>query len=182
MSPKHDILSDLRGENNFAFGELYNQYFTMVGKFVVHNNGSWTDAEDIFQDTMVVLIEKLRSENFLLTASVKTYIMAIAKHLWLKRLRSSKRETYMQDYHYEQIAEEIDESIDNEKSYRDKLQYFLTKVTDHCKTLVHDMFFKNKSIEQIQEDYGYSNKHNAQNQKHKCMKQIKRVKEQSEKG
>lgn len=43
------------------------------------------------------------------------------------------------------------------------------------------MFFKNKPIEQIQKDYGYSTKHNAQNQKHKCVEQIRKVKEQEEK-
>jgi hypothetical protein len=43
------------------------------------------------------------------------------------------------------------------------------------------MLFKNKPIEQIQKDYGYSTKHNAQNQKHKCVQQIKKIKEQEDK-
>ena len=43
------------------------------------------------------------------------------------------------------------------------------------------MFFKNKPIEQIQKDYGYSNKHNTQNQKHQSVDQIRKVKEQEEK-
>lgn len=38
------------------------------------------------------------------------------------------------------------------------------RVTEHCQGLIHDMFFKEKSIEQIQKEYGYSTKHNAQNQ------------------
>jgi len=37
-------------------------------------------------------------------------------------------------------------------------------------------FFKNNPIEQIPKDYGYYTKHNAQNQKHKCVEQIRKVK------
>jgi DNA-directed RNA polymerase specialized sigma24 family protein len=53
----------------------------MVEYFILNNNGRTDDAEDIFQDTMIVLLEKLRQDDFMLTASIKTYIMAIAKNL-----------------------------------------------------------------------------------------------------
>jgi hypothetical protein len=42
------------------------------------------------------------------------------------------------------------------------------------------MFFKSKSIEDIQLEYGYTSKHNAQNQKHKCLQQVRKVKEVQE--
>ena len=41
--------------------------------------------------------------------------------------------------------------------------------------------FSSKKIEQIQKEYGYSSKQNAQNQKYKCVEQIRRVKEQESK-
>jgi len=175
------IITDLKGENNHAFGQLYKAYFGMVKRFVTNNNGRNDDAEDIFQDTMLVLVEKLQQDNFELTASVKTYIMAISKNLWLKRLRTAYRETEFTDIHDNQFYEEINIAIEQEKSYKDILQNYLHKITKHCQGLIHDMFFKEKSIEQIQKDYGYSTKHNAQNQKHKCVEQIRKVKEQEEK-
>jgi len=175
------IITDLKGENNHAFGQLYKAYFGMVKRFVTNNNGRNDDAEDIFQDTMLVLVEKLQQDNFELTASVKTYIMAISKNLWLKRLRTAYRETEFTEIHDNQFYEEINIAIEQEKSYKDILQNYLHKITKHCQGLIHDMFFKEKSIEQIQKDYGYSTKHNAQNQKHKCVEQIRKVKEQEEK-
>jgi len=42
------------------------------------------------------------------------------------------------------------------------------------------MFFKEKAIELIQKEYGYSTKHNAQNQKHKCVEQIRKIKAKEE--
>ncbi|MBI5916199.1 MAG: sigma-70 family RNA polymerase sigma factor [Bacteroidetes bacterium] len=180
MTTNNDIIIDLKGENNHAFGELYKLYFGSVNRFVINNQGNSDDAEDIFQDTMLVLVEKLRPDNFYLTASIKTYILAISKNLWLKRLRTVHRITELTDLHDHKFFEEINLAIEQEKTYWDKLQNYMTKITDHCNRLLHDMFFKNKSMEQIQQDYGYSNKHNAQNQKHKCMEQIRKVKEKDE--
>ena len=69
---KTEIINDLRGGNNNAFGQLYKENFAMVNSFVTNNNGRSVDAEDIFQDTMMVLLEKLKQDNFQLTASIKT--------------------------------------------------------------------------------------------------------------
>lgn len=175
----NDVLIDLKCENSNAFGQLYISYFGMVSRFITNNSGKTTDAEDVFQDTMMVLLEKLRKDDFQLTASIKTYIMAIAKNIWLKKLRSSLKEIELSDGFDNTIYEEINLAIEQEKTYFDKLQNLLHKITEHCQGLIHDMFFKEKSIEQIQKEYGYSTKHNAQNQKHKCVEQIKKVKEQN---
>jgi len=175
-----EIITDLKGENNNAFGMLYKEYFVMVNRFVINNNGRTDDAEDIFQDTMLVLIHKLREDDFELTASIKTYIMAISKNLWLKKLRTAYRETEFTDIHDNQFYEEINIAIEQEKSYKDKVQNYLNKITTHCQQLINDIFFKEKSIEQIQKDFNYSSKHNAQNQKHKCFEQIRKVKDQED--
>ena len=182
MQTSTDIIIDLKGENNQAFGALYKNYFGMVSRFITNNNGTNHDAEDIFQDTMIALVAKLRQDDFILEASVKTYIMAIAKNLWFKKLRTANRETEFTDMHDNKFYEEISIAIEYEKNYWDKLQNYIHQITEHCKGLIHDMFFKNKPIEQIQKDYGYSTKHNAQNQKHKCVEQIRKVKEQEEKN
>ncbi len=175
------LLNDLKGENNHSFGQLYRDYFSLVNRFVINNSGQTEDAEDLFQDTMVVLIEKLRQDNFELTASLKTYIMAIAKNLWLKKLRSPKKIVEFSELLEQQYFEEINLAIEAEKSYWDRLQNYLHQITDHCKGLIHDMFFQQKKIEQIQKEYGYSSKQNAQNQKYKCVEQIRRAKEQESK-
>lgn len=172
------LLNDLKGENNRSFGQLYQEYFSMISRFVTNNSGQTQDAEDLFQDTMVVLIEKLRQDNFELTASLKTYIMAIAKNLWLKRLRSPQKTVEFSELLEQQYFEEINLAIEAEKTYWDKLQNYLHQITEHCKGLIHDMFFQQKAIEQIQKEYGYTTKQNAQNQKYKCVEQIRRVKEQ----
>lgn len=177
-------MAKLEAETQFVFGNLYQDYFGMVRRFVLNNNGTSDDAEDIFQDTMLVMVEKLRLDNFVLTAAPKTYVMAIAKNLWLKKLRKVYRETKYDDRNddaYHLLSDdEINLAVDQEKSYWDKLQRYMTKITAHCSRLIQDMFFKHKPVEQVQIEYGYSSRHNTVNQKHKCVEQIRRVKEKEE--
>lgn len=170
------ILIQLKEEHNQAFQALYKKYFKVVRRFIHRNNGSTKDAEDVFQDTMFILLEKLRRDDFRLTASIQTYIVAIAKNLWLKRLRTLRQTIAFSEQHESLFFEEIDNTIYQEKSYRNRLQHYMRQITAHCKGLIHAIFFKHQSIEQIQKKYGYSSKHNAQNQKHKCIEQIRRLK------
>ncbi len=178
LTMKTETLIDLKGEKENAFAQLYKDYFGMVNRFVTNNNGRTDDAEDIFQDTLMVFLEKLRQDDFVLIASIKTYIMAIAKNIWLKRLRTSYKEVEFTDKLDNKFFEEITLAIEHERSYWEKLRYYLPLITIHCQKIIDDIFFKEKQITQIQKEYGYSTKHNAQNQKHKCVEQIKKVKEQ----
>jgi DNA-directed RNA polymerase specialized sigma24 family protein len=74
-----DVLTDLKTENNFAFGKLYKDNFYKISSFVKNNNGNEANAEDLFQDAMMVLLEKLRQDQFQLTASIDTYCFVILK-------------------------------------------------------------------------------------------------------
>lgn len=176
-----DILTDLKTENNFAFGKLYQDNFHKILKLVQHNSGNQADAEDLFQDAMVVLVEKLRNDNFQLTASINTYVYAICKNLWSKKLRDKNFELSVETMHSFDFLNSINDAIEEEKSYTEKLEGYMTKITEHCNGLIEDIFFKGKDISEIQKDYGYSSIHNAQNQKHKCVEQIRKVKQEEEK-
>ncbi len=70
MKSNNELVSDLKCDCNFAFGELYIKNFKMVLRYIERNNGNRQDAEDIFQDTMIVLCKKLRTDEFTLTASM----------------------------------------------------------------------------------------------------------------
>ena len=170
-------LQDFKGDSNAAFGILYSSYFVFTKRFVLNNKGSDEDAEDIFQDALIVLYEKLCADNFQVYTCLENYVTGIAKNLWLKKLRKQFNTEEISDNYYAKNAEEIDLAIENERNYIDKLADIIGKVSSHCQNLIEDIFMKNKSIEEIQTKYNYSSKKNAQNQKYKCVEQIRKIKE-----
>lgn len=157
---------------------IYDNYFGLVEIHVLRNSGDSNDAKDLFQDVMIVLVEKLERDDFVLSAQLKTYIMAIAKNLWLKKLRNTgNNESW--NYNHDNHFQEMQLSIEKETSYTEKLEHLFTKMTSHCHKLLDDIYYKMKSILEIQKEYGYTTRHNAQNQKHKCVQQLRQIKDES---
>ena len=175
----NQTITALRTYDSSAYEALYKQYYISVERFILKNSGTVEDAKDIFQDSLLVLLQKLKADDFELSASLKTYIIAIGKNLWFKKLRhiSYYAEVEMTDAYSNRFYNEISTSILNEKTYRELLQTFMGKITKHCNYLLQALFFKRKSMDVVQQEFGYSSVHNAQNQKHKCISQLRKVKE-----
>ncbi len=63
-------IEDFQKDNNVAFGILYRKYFGYTRKFVLSNKGNSEDAEDVFQDALIILYEK-----FMMTISKPTLVL-----------------------------------------------------------------------------------------------------------
>jgi len=171
----NNTIDDLKKERNTVYARLYRQHFAKIQRFVIKNSGQASDAEDIFQDTLLVLFEKLRHDDFKLTASLGTYLYAISKNLWLKRLRDGFDYLPYKASQDKRFYDDINTAIKEQMSIKEKITGYLSQISSHCHRLIHAIFYQDKSITEIQNEYGYSSRHNAQNQKHKCIKQIKKA-------
>ena len=65
---------------------IYRIHYSMIQTLVINNSGTSDDARDIFQEAIIVLYEKAKSGSFELHAQLKTYIYAVCRRLWLKKL------------------------------------------------------------------------------------------------
>ena len=92
--------------------------------------------------------------------------------------KTKNRNFYIEfpDTYFIENQQEINSAIENEKYYWEKLTGYIKAISSHCQNLIQDIFVQNKSIEEIQDKYQYSSKHNAQNQKYKCIEQIRKIK------
>lgn len=87
-----EILTGLRKRDNHVIQYIYKADFGRISQMVIKNSGSEDDAEDIFQESLIIIFKRLRDEEkFDLTSSFSTYIYSIARLIWLKKLRESKK-------------------------------------------------------------------------------------------
>src|SRR5689334_10039074 len=81
-----------RGDQlNNAIYFIYQQYSQTIQAFILANSGNPADAEDIFQETVVTFIDSVKKDRFRGESSVKTFLAAIARHLWLNELKKRER-------------------------------------------------------------------------------------------
>jgi RNA polymerase sigma factor (sigma-70 family) len=93
-----ELIEGLKQRKRASIELLYREFFPVIRHYLLHNSGNQQDAEDLFQDTMVVLYKQCSAEQFKLECSLKTYFMAISKNLWLQRLERKYRLLYQADF------------------------------------------------------------------------------------
>ncbi|MFM7765815.1 MAG: RNA polymerase sigma factor, partial [Sphingomonadales bacterium] len=86
QSKDHELLDRIRSGDRSALVNIYKSQYSMIRSYVIKNQGREEDAEDLLQDALIVLWQKVQQGNFVLSSKLSTYMMAICKNLWLKRL------------------------------------------------------------------------------------------------
>src|SRR5947208_17013691 len=148
----------------------------MIQSLIINNSGSADDAKDIFQETMIVLYEKVRSGSFELNCLIKTYVYSVSRRLWLKRLQQMNRyapalENLQDTVPVEDEIEE-NERINNEFQAMEKA---ISSLGEPCKSLLEAYYLEKRSMQEIAMSFGYTNADNAKNQKYKCLIRLKKI-------
>ncbi len=147
----------------------------MVVRLVVNNGGDIDDAKDIFQESIIILYNNVCSGTFELNSKLKTYIYAVCRNLWLKKLTKKGIYSNIDDLE-EKIA--VEDDIESHKE-RDKqfimMENALEKLGEPCKTIIKDFYIHDLTMQDICEKFGYTNTDNAKNQKYKCLQRLKRL-------
>lgn len=171
------LLSQLKQADNAAFAQVYATIYPSIQTYILQNAGSTEDAEDVFQETMLVLLANIKKSNFVLTSSLKTYVFAIAKNTWLKKQRTKKNIALNEINGSAYVDETKDFELINVPSKEDKLFHWLSKITANCQLILKSIFFYKQPMSSLMQKMGWKNKHTAANQQYKCLQQIKKQKE-----
>lgn len=164
-----------------SFRQVYLDGFPMVKRMIIAMQGTESDAYDIFQDCMSIIYLKAKDENLVLSCKLTTFITSIAKRLWLKKLTKDNR--HLQD-HASYIYNADDRIVDSMVDLADYelkeiqfsfLQTALEKLGNPCAEILKEFYLKDKSMKEIAEIFNYTNPDNAKNQKHKCLKRLKKI-------
>ncbi|WDF69446.1 sigma-70 family RNA polymerase sigma factor [Sphingobacterium oryzagri] len=173
-----EILRGIEAGNNLAIQKLYKLYFPPIAKMIINNQGSREEAQDIFQETVMVLYDRVTRGNFELSSKLQTFLYAVSKRLWLKQLTrgaSKYHKDLIDDLADSLAAEEaIEEHAITEANFL-QMEDALNSLGEPCKTILQDFYLKNASMADICEKFGYTNPDNAKNQKYKCLQRLKKM-------
>ena len=170
------LLKGLANNDSKAVDSLYKSHFPMVQHFVINNNGSFDDAKDVFQEAMITLYEKVQTDSFTLTCQIKTYLFSICKHLWLKRLQQMGKYNAPLSSEEESVSVEVDMEEFNKKDAAFAIMdRALNSLGEPCKSLLEGYYLNKKGMQELADDFGYTNADNAKNQKYKCLLRLKKL-------
>jgi len=172
-----DIIDKLRSERvsvrSGAIEQVYVKHYPLIRAYVLKNNGSTSDAEDIFQDAMIVTYAKVRNRDFELTCALQTYIYSVCRNLWLNRLKEKNRfSDFMNEGSYVSVAEEnFDPLIVEEK--HERIKKLFAQIDEKCQKVLHLYYFHRLSMKSIAKEMGFANEQVSKNKKSRCLKKLK---------
>lgn len=77
-----EIIQCLRDRQSYVVHYLSDRYMPMIRLMVYQKGGTNEDARDIFQDGLIIMLEKLDSKQFALTCKFKTFLYCVCENLW----------------------------------------------------------------------------------------------------
>ena len=170
------LLKGLAHNDSKAAETIYKDNFNMVLAFVLNNNGSYDEAKDIFQETMITLYEKAKTDSFVLTCQIKTYVYSVSRRLWLKRLQQIGKTASGIENYEETVV--VDDDLDLQERKNEEFRIMdraLNSLGEPCKTLLEAYYIQKKGMSEIATLFGYTNADNAKNQKYKCLMRLKKL-------
>lgn len=170
------FIDGLRSGNNEILNALYKKYYTIVLKFIVNNSGSEQAAQDIYQETIIVLYENVQKPGFELNCQLQTYIYSVAKRLWLKQLKKNGKTFLFKEDEENEVVDVNEDMSRHEEKENDleKMNKSLQELGEPCATLMKDFYVYKLNMDEIAEKFGYTNADNAKNQKYKCLQRLKK--------
>src|SRR4249920_3662197 len=170
------LLKGLAANDRKAIETIYRVHYSMIQTLVINNSGTSDDARDIFQEAIIVLYEKAKSGSFELHAQLKTYLYAVCRRLWLKKLARQQRFSGDLANAPETIATEEDiEIYEHRTEDFELMERALGNLGEPCKELLESYYLRKKNMSEIAKEFGYTNADNAKNQKYKCLMRLKKI-------
>ncbi len=170
------ILNEIRKNNEVALRELYKTHYPMIFNLICSNNGTEQEAKDVYQETIIAFYERAQEPNFVLTCKIKTYLYAVARRLWLKRLWEKKRfdGKIEEKETFHGIEDEIIDFEEREAAFS-VMKEALDGLGEPCRSILEDFYIRDLNMEEIRLKFGYTNADNAKNQKYKCLQRLKKI-------
>ncbi|MGX5819646.1 RNA polymerase sigma factor [Chitinophaga lutea] len=171
-----ELLQGLAANDDKSLETIYLENFPAISRMVLQHNGSEEDARDIFQEAMIVLYEKVQEGNFVLSSRLKTFLYAVCRRLWLKKLQSGAMNAPLHESLEESLAAEdaLEAQEERDRQFA-RMEEAMGKIGEPCKTILEDYYVRRKSMQDIAERFGYTNSENAKNQKYKCLMRLKKL-------
>ncbi len=167
-----EILRRIQSDDRTVLGELFIRYRRLVFSYIHRNGGSDADAEDMLQEAIIVLWQKVGSGKFELDAQISTFILAVAKNKWMAELRRRRKISG------EEVGENrpdgnptsLEHLLSREQTER--VHRALERISPLCKKLLLLFYFEEKGLEEIARRLHFANSDVAKSKKYQCKKSL----------
>ena len=167
------VLELIRKGDEEALVILYKQNRTMVASYVTRNSGTKDDAEDMLQESLIALWEKVKAGKFEYSAKLSTFIYATVRNLWSRKLARRRRELPQAsnaDDPPDEAASALEDLIEVETT--NLVRRAMEKLGEQCRKILLLFYWEDLTMDQIAAQMGLANADTAKAKKYQCKREL----------
>jgi RNA polymerase sigma factor (sigma-70 family) len=150
-----EIIECLRNRQSYVVHYLSDRYLPMIRLMVIQLGGDAEDAKDIFQEGLMIMLEKIDDKEFALTCKFKTFLYCVCENLWKSILAKRQAATnYFARRAEPEDEKDFTEVMDNDLCREIFLSVFNT--LDPVGKNILRLYWEEVSPQEIADRLGYS--------------------------
>lgn len=150
---------------------VYKSSYQDVRKLILSNGGNEHDAQDIFQEGMIKVYQKITDHTLQLNCRFETYLYSVCRFLWLNELekrKTSRRENVPLD----DLLDDCQANNQIRENAELKLyEKHFNELGKECRKVLN-MYFQRASMEEICLVMGYKDVLITKDKKYRCKKSL----------
>ncbi|MDD3892358.1 MAG: hypothetical protein PHE03_08660 [Bacteroidales bacterium] len=165
----NELLKSLIKQDQTALNYLYKRLFPKVNKMIFRLGGDYDNANDVFQESIIILYRKAINNEINETIFVEKYVVGICKLIWQKHLSKEKARSIKNEKFKYDLTQNEQETV-NEYLLSKRKQLYL----EHFKRLdkgcqnVLSAFLNGMNFAEIAKEQGFASDDYARRKKYLC--------------
>ena len=166
------LLAIQQGNDDKVLGQLYKHLMPKVKRYILSNNGDNEEAEDIFQDAILIFYKQVKLGKFKDKYEINGFVYSVCRNLWINRVKKRNRNTGLssKEYALSHDGDMLQDMITEERE-RVVMEIF-SMIGERCKELLVYSVFHKYSMKEICQKMGFSTENAAKTKNYKCKQKL----------
>lgn len=156
---------------NKALNLMYNSSLLKIERMTKQLGGNKEDALDIFQESVLILIRKIKMNEFDLSKDIDAYVYVVAKRMMINKRKRDQRIELSDSFSDKEVGNDV-QRHDQLKEYNFTLEDLFIKLGDKCNSLLKAIYLEELKTVEIINKLKISNTDVLKTQKNRCKKKL----------
>ena len=136
---------------------LSDRYMPMIRLMVYQMGGTLEDAKDIFQDGLIIMLEKIDNNNFVLTCKFKTFLYCVCENLWKSvYMKRQSAKNYLSRMSKDEYGDEKDFTEHSDIRLYEKIIHDVFVTLNPVSQKILKLYWQEMSPKEVADSLGYT--------------------------
>ena len=160
------LVQGLKNRDPATLEQIYRECYPDLLKYITQNSGNTQDAEDVFQEALVAIYQKLQ-RDFTPSFSFHAYLFGVGRFIWLGKLKKRKASHSLTEINQTEDPDPTMVAILEQQQKDQFIKEKFQQLGSNCQEVL-TLFFQGVKMKDIAHRLEYKSENYAKKRKWQC--------------